>query len=246
MGFGGLYTSMAGLETATQRLDTAAENLANVNTQGYAAAQTEAMSLSYTGQRALPGADVISLGEQADIAQGPMLRTGGAFDVAVKGGWLVVQGPGGTPALTRAGRLAINENGLLVTANGNPVLGTDGNPISLPALKSLTVSSSGQVSGVADTSASTTPQVFARLLLAQTPAAGVTPIGNSLYALPPGVAPVLAAQASVRQGYLEGSNVDPVQAMMSLISISKDFQLQTQVVTASAKDSSQLDQVLLA
>ncbi len=246
MGFGGLYTSMSGLETAMQRLDTTAENLANVDTQGYASAQTDALSLPYIGARPLPGADVMSLGEKADTQQGPLQRTGGAFDVAVEGGWLVVQGPGGKPTLTRSGQLALSGDGVLVTANGDPLLNSNGSPVSLPALKDLTISESGRISGVPDTSASNTPQVFAQLLIAQTPTTGVTPIGNSLYALPTGATPTPAVKASVRQGYLEGSNVDPVRSMMDLIDVTRGFQLQTQLVAQATKDSSQLDQVLLA
>lgn len=247
MANGSLYTSMAGLETAQQRLSTVSQNLANADTQGYAAQQTAALGLPYTGTNALPGADVISLGQSVDTQAGAFKHTGSPFDVAVQHGWLVVGTRSGGKALTRAGALAQAANGLLVTQDGNPVLNQAGNPISLPRLKTVTISSDGTITGIPAGAASQTPMSYGRIFLAATPAKGsLTPLGNSLYALPKGRAPTPSAKARAKQGYLEQSNVNPVETMINMISASKNYRLQTQVVSKDAKQASALDRIMMA
>lgn len=247
MSLNGLYTSMAGLETSTERLDTVAQNLANSNTEGYAAQQTAAMALPYKGQSAIPGADVIALGENVDTTAGPLTSTGSPFDVAVQKGWLLVQTSTGSKALTRSGHLVQNAAGILTTVSGEPVLNTGGTPISLPTLRNITIGRDGLISGIPTSQSGNNPQTYGHLFVAATPTGGaLTPLGNSLYGLPAGTAPTRATNASVLQGFLEGSNVSTVHAMMSLIDISKTYQLQTQVMGASAKTETALDQVMMA
>ncbi len=247
MALGSLYTSMAGLETTTERLDTVSQNLANTNTQGYAAQQTAAMALPYSGPDAPKGTDVISLGESVDTRSGPMTRTGSPFDVAVKGGWLLVRTHNGAKALTRNGHLAQSANGLLTTMTGEPVLDSAGNPVSLPLLRSMTIGANGEISGIPAGSASQQPQVYGRLYLAATPAGGsLHPLGNTLYGLPKGVSPSRATNASVQQGYLEGSNVSSVKSMIDMIDVSREYQLQTQIMGDNAKTQTELNQIMMA
>lgn len=240
-----LYTSMAGLETTSSILDTTAQNIANVNTAGYAAAQTAAFGLPYAGQAPLLGADVIPLQEQVDIAAGPMQHTGDPLDLAPQGGaWLVVQTAAG-PALTRNGQLSVNSAGLLTNQTGDPVIGVGGQPISLPRLQKVEVGEDGTISGIPVGAASQDPKVYGQILLASTPKGGnLTPIANSLYALPTGSQPKQDLSASIKQGFLMGSNADPTSSMVTMISASKLFQLQTQLVEAGAKTQTSLDQTI--
>jgi flagellar basal-body rod protein FlgF len=244
---GGLYTSMAGLETVSERLDTVAQNLANSNTQGYAAVQTAAIALPYKGSHPQAGADVIALNESVNTQAGAMQHTGSPFNVAVTHGWLLVQTANGQQALTRNGQLAQNAQGLLTTSTGEPVLSNGGTPISLPLLKNLTIGADGSVSGVPVTSADNQPQQYGNLFLAQTPPANtLTPLSNSLYGLAPGQKPVIAPNAQVQQGYLEGSNVNTVKSMMDMIDVSRSYQMQTQVMGQNAKTQTELDQIMMA
>lgn len=246
MGYGGLYTSMAGLELAGQKLDTVSQNLANVNTQGYLAAQTAAVALPYTGHSALPGADVITVAQPPDTRDAAFEQTGDPFNVAVHDGWLAVQTASGQVALTRNGALMQASDGLLTTINGNPVLNANGVPISLPRFKSMTIATNGEISVVPAGAAGDTPKVIGTLMLAATPAGGdLVPLGNSLYGLPAGqTTPQPASQASAQQGYLEGSNVDPVRSMMDIIAASRSYSLQTRLVSAGSNTQTSLDQVL--
>lgn len=247
MALGGLYTSMAGLETSSERLDTVAQNLANANTQGYAAEETAAMALPYQGSKPMPGADVIALGENVDTTGGPMIHTGSPFDVAVKNGWLLVQTRNGSKALTRNGHLEQNAAGMLTTTSGEPVLNTAGTPISLPMLRNITIGRNGLISGIPTSQAGNQPQTYGSLFIAATPTGGnLTPLGNALYGLPPGTKPAQARNASVLQGSLEGSNVNTVTSMMNLIDVSKTYQLETQVMGESAKTQTALDQIMMS
>jgi flagellar basal-body rod protein FlgF len=245
--YAGLYTAMAGLETASSQLSTVAQNVANANTVGYTQAETAAMALPYQGDSALPGADVTPLQGNIDTTAGAFKRTGGTFDVAVHDGWLLVQTPSGGLALTRDGALAQSSNGLLVTQSGATVLDATQQPISLPQLDGLTIAADGTISGIPAGSATQQPRVIDQLYLAATPPAGsLTPIGNSLYALAAGTQPTAAANATVVQGALEESNVNPESSMVGLISDTRSFSLLTQVISKSSQVQGQLDQIMTA
>jgi len=247
MAFGGLYTSMAGLETSSERLDTVSQNLANANTQGYAAQQTAAMALPYQGKAPLSGADVIALAENVNTKAGPLNHTGSPFDIAVKNGWLLVRTQNGGDVLTRNGHLTEDANGVLTTAIGEPVLNTQGNPISLPMLRNITIGRDGLISGVPADQAGSQPRTYGSLFIAATPTGGqLTSLGDSLYGLPAGTKPTPARNASVLQGYLEGSNVNTVKSMVDLIDVSRSYQFETQVMAESAKTETALDQIMMA
>jgi flagellar basal-body rod protein FlgF len=242
-----LFTAMAGLETASSALDTVAGNVSNADTTGYAAAETAALALPYAGEDSLSGADVTPLNEGTDIAEGPMQRTGGPLDLAVKGGWLLVQIPDGGVALTRNGTLLQGADGTLVTQNGDPVLDANQQPISLPPLKDLQISQDGTISGIPANSDVQQPSVYATLFLAATPQnSRLVPLGGTLYGLQNDAQPTQAAGAQVMQGYLEGSNVDPVQSMVDMISGTRSFQLLSQIVAGSGNAEQSLNQVLTA
>lgn len=247
MAYSGLYTAMAGLETDSRRLAAIAQDVSNINTTGYAASEAAAMAVPYQGSAALPGADVIPLQAGIDTQPGPIQRTGSAFDLAISHGWLLVRTRQGSLALTRNGALAQGSDGILVTQGGATVLGADRQPISLPRLRNITISGDGTISGIPADSAETQPRVYGRLFLAATPASGpLAPIGNSLYALPQGIAPAAGAGASVTQGALEGSNVNPVNAMIGLISSAKSYALLTQTVGKSSQMATALDQIMMS
>ncbi len=236
---------MAGLEAASSALDTIAENVGNADTTGYAAAQTAALALPYSGEDSPPGADVTPLNEGTDPTEGPIERTGGPLDLAVSGGWLLVQTEDGGVALTRNGALVQGSDGLLETQNGDPVLDVNQQPISLPALRNLQVSSDGTISGIPANSESQQTTVYAQLYLAATPQnSDLVPLGNTLYGLQNNIQPTQATNATVMQGYLEGSNVNPVQSMVEMIAGTRSFQLLSQIIAGSNSSDQSLNQVL--
>jgi flagellar basal-body rod protein FlgF len=239
-----LYTGMAGLQAITARMQAVASNLANAQTPGYAAVQAMTEAANYQGANAPAGADAVVLTPGPDVTQGSLSRTGDPMDVALGGdAWLQVQTAAG-PALTRDGALALSNAGILTDSGGNPVLGTGGQPISLPSLSKLEIGSDGTVSGVPAATPNAPAQVYGQLSLVATPAGTLTPLTGTLYSPPAGVALTPSVNGSVQQGYINGSNVNPTQSMMEMIADSRSYQMQTDMMKTQSGSDQNLNTLL--
>jgi flagellar basal-body rod protein FlgF len=222
-----LFTGMAGLQAITARMEAVAANLANQNTPGYEAVQALTEADNYQGANAPSGADALVLTPGPDLTQGSLSHTGDPMNIALGGdAWLEVQTDAG-PALTRNGSLALSSAGILTDAAGNPILGASGQPISLPQLASLQIGEDGTVSGVPAATPGGPAAMYGQLNLVATPAGTLTPLSGTLYAPPAGATLSPAANGSVHQGFLNGSNVDPIKSMMEMIADSREYQQQT-------------------
>ncbi|GAB0114440.1 flagellar hook-basal body complex protein [Acidisoma sp. C75] len=237
------YTSMTGLQSIDAQMEALSANLANTQTTGYQAVQVMTEAAPFGGASAPPGADVVALSPGPNTTAGALKHTGNLLDVGLNGdAWLQVQGPTGL-ALTRNGALQILPNGILADSSGNPVLSVSGAPISLPQLSSLTIGSDGTLSGIS-VSQPGQSQNFGQIGLAATPASALTSIGNSLY-VPANANQIQpSTSGSLSQGYLNGSNVDSVQGMVQLISASRSYQIQTQLLKTQSVASTSLNAVL--
>jgi flagellar basal-body rod protein FlgF len=213
----GLYVAISAQVALQRRLETIADNIANMNTVGYRATgvsfETEvARAGETTLNYASSGADYLSR------RIGGLIKTDNPLDFAVQGdAWFGVQTPTGV-AYTRDGRARIDESGMLRTLNGDAILDAGGAPILVDSAGGpLTVSADGMISQNAR-------QVAAIGLFAIDPGANLTRAENS------GVVPDQPAQPildftreSVVQGAVEGSNVDPVREMTRLIDVTRAF-----------------------
>jgi flagellar basal-body rod protein FlgF len=236
-----LYTGMAGLQAITEKMQSVASNLANAQTPGYAAIQAMTQPDFYQGSNAPAGADAAVLTPGLDLTPGPLNHTGDPMNVAVGGNaWLQVQTADGN-ALTRNGSLSISAAGLLTDSAGNPILGTGGQPISLPPLEKLEIGSDGTVSGVAAANPGGPAQSYGQIALIATPAGTLTPLTGTLYSPPSGATLSPASNGSLHQGYLNDSNVDPTQAMIAMIDDSRSYQLQTDMMKNQGSASQDLN-----
>jgi len=239
-----LFTGMAGLQAITARMEAVAANLANQQTSGYAAVQALTEAANYQGADAPGGADAVVLTPGPDLAQGALNHTGDPMNVGLGGdAWLEVQTPSGN-ALTRDGALSISNAGMLTDSSGNPVLDTNGQPISLPQLASLQIGRDGTLSGVPAATPGAAPQRFAQINLVATPAGTLTPISGTLYSPPAGAALAPSANGSLAQGFLNDSNVDATQAMIEMIDDSRSYQLQTDMMKSQSGADAGLNQML--
>jgi len=239
-----LYTAMAGLQQITAQMQANAANLANAQTPGYAAIQAAAVAAPYEGGNAPPGADVVAIAPGPNTVAGPATHTGDPMDVALHGdAWLEVQTANGN-ALTRNGSLQITSAGILADGSGNPILSTGGAPISVPPLASMQIAPDGTISGVPASTPGAPAQNFGQINLVATPAAGLTDLGNSLFAPAAGATLQPASNASLVQNYINGSDVDATQTMVSLISDSRSYQLQTQLMKTQMGGSDNLNSLL--
>ncbi len=239
-----LYTSMAGLQALTARLQAVAANLANQQTPGYQAVQALTEAAGYQGANAPAGADPVALTPAPNTNQGGLNHTGDPMNVALGGdAWLEVQTSAGT-ALTRNGSLQLSSAGILTDNAGNPILNTTGQPISLPPLGQLSIGRDGTLSGVPAATPGGPSQNFGQIALAATPPGSLTPLSGTLFAPPAGAPLAPATNGSLHQFYLNNSNVDPVQAMVDMIDGSRAYQLQTELMRTQSGSDAGLNNLL--
>jgi flagellar basal-body rod protein FlgF len=220
----GLYDASAGMKARLALQDVIASNLANAGSSGFqrqvvalhgrmldmAVSTLQARRFTPTGE---PGwiplptlREVLEPFSKPDTRPGVLQHTGAATDLALDGpGYLVVQTAGGQ-RLIRSGSFRSNGDGNLATSAGDPLLTIEGKPIPV-AGKAWSVAPDGAVS--ADGA------VLGRLRLVL-PTGPVRAEGASL-ASTEGVQDLPASAVQVRQGFLEHSNVQPVQEMVDMI-----------------------------
>jgi len=225
----GYYAACAGLAAQTQALELVAHNLANLSTTGYRGQQTTFRSLlTGTGavslnplNAAINNFGVLS-GSRLDLTPGSPSPTGNPLDVAVAGsGFFVVQAAQGV-LYTRDGSFHVTGTGLLVTGQGDSVLGQLG-PITVPT-GNLAISSDGTIS--------VDGAVVDKLQLAEfSPATNLTAMGNATYSAPPNSA-LVPANSTVRQGMLEGSNVSPMESVVQMITVQRNADMLARALTA--------------
>jgi flagellar basal-body rod protein FlgF len=225
-----LYILMTGANAVMDRMTATTNNLANVNTTGFKAQQPVFQSFPLYNQGQPDRVDVAAREATANFASGATQQTGRSLDIAVKGpGWIAVQGQDGNPAYTRAGSLHISALGVLETAEGHPVLGQSGTPITLPPLQSVSIGDDGTVSGVQVGQEPTQIAAFDRIMLANPPSSNLARQADGLFADQTGALSI-DGQVQVQSGALEQSNVDPVGMMVTLIENSRMFQMQTNLM----------------
>lgn len=233
-----LYVGMSGA-IATLRAQTAnSHKLANAGTVGFRAELAAAAAVNVDG----PGfqSRVNSrLGDNGwDDAQGAIMQTGNETDIALKeDNWLAVQAPDGSEAYTRAGDLRIDANGQLRTANGLAVLG-DGGPIVLPPSSSVSIGNDGTLSTVPLGQSAATQITAGRLKVVTGNQSSLDRGVDGLMRAKPGVTLNPAAGNVLTSGVLEGSNVNLAGAMVNMIQLARQFELQSKVMRA-AEDNAQ-------
>jgi flagellar basal-body rod protein FlgF len=212
-----------------RQLDVVANNIANVNTTGYKA--DNSLFEEYLGSGAhednFVGSDrrvsyVQDRGTFRDFAQGSADQTKNPLDIAIDGSaFLVVQTPAGE-RYTRDGGLQLNNQGQLVTAAGNPVLGTGGPIVFQPTDHDINVTPDGTVSVVEGNGR--TDSIRGKLRLVNFPdAQKLLKEGFNLYAAGEGGAPQPDTKSVVHQGFLEKSNVNSVAEMSRMMEVTRAY-----------------------
>jgi flagellar basal-body rod protein FlgF len=240
-----LYVAMTGAKETLRAQAVNNHNLANATTTGFradlAAFQTRALQGAGYASRAY----AISAGTGWDRTLGPAQTTGNDLDVAIQGeGWLAVQSPNGTEAYTRAGNLRTDASGMLMTAAGHPVLGTDG-PITVPDYSSIEIGNDGTVSIVPLGQEATTTVALSRIKLVNPPAESLQRGADGLFRVN-GEPPVADANVRLMSGALEGSNVNTADAMVTMIELARHFELQVKAMRTAEENGAASAQLLRA
>ena len=215
--------------TLERQLDVVANNVANVNTNGFKADRPmfEEYLRSNARENNFVGRDrnVSFVQDRAtvkDFSQGPSEPTKNPLDVAIDGdAFLVVQTPNG-PRYTRDGSMQISSTGQLVTKTGNPVLGTSGPIVFQPTDHDINISADGTVTVQEGTNR--TDSVRGKLsMVSFAEAQKLLKEGSNLYAAGEGNTPAPALNAKVNQGYIEKSNVNAVTEMSRMIEVTRAY-----------------------
>ena len=238
-----IYTAMTGASQTLNRQAAVAHNLANVSSTGYRAEEHRLRAVQVQSNampKGLPTrAFVVDASTHTDYASGPMVVTGRPLDMAVQGpGWLAVQMPDGSEAYTRNGSFELNVNGLVQTRNGLSVQG-DGGPVTIPPDVKISVGVDGTISVLPESGAQNTVSVVGRFKLVNPPQADLVRGDDGLFRLRDGSAAPTDESIKVAPGSLEGSNVNPAEQMVTMISLARQFEMQMKMLSmADANDRS--------
>jgi flagellar basal-body rod protein FlgF len=231
-----IYTAMTGAKHDLARQDVLTNNLANVNTTGF-----RGQSVAFSAQPVQDGGFTrvfsIETTPGADFSPGPMQATGNPLDVAVNGpGWIAVQPSAGGEAYTRNGSLEVGPEGLLRTKTGRLVLG-DGGPISVPPDHAVSVERDGTVTAVQAGTAGKTVLALGRIKLVNPPEDQLARGDDGLFRLRSGAPANVDPGVVLERGTLEGSNVNPVEALVGMIALARQFDLHMKLLqNADAAD----------
>ena len=234
-----LLTARQAMHLEQTRIDTLANNLANVATAGFRQVlNTVSERLPASGRPAqdsgLAGnplsrrtGKTLSMSHAIDLRPGPLQSTGRGTDVALSGrGFFVVQDDEGNELFTRDGSFRLDETGQLVTPGGLAIQGTGG-PINAAGGK-ITVDTDGTIT-VGGTNRG-------RLrLVTFDQAQNLEHRGDGLLRASESLSPtdIEPGATTVMQGYLEGSNVDPVRTLVDMIAAQRAFEVESKVLQAN-------------
>lgn len=246
-----IYTAMTGASQTLGRQAAVAHNLANATSTGYRAEEHRLRAvqvISGANPSASPPlptrAFVVDASTHADFTPGPLQMTARPLDVAVQGqGWLALALPDGSEAYTRNGSLELNINGVLQTRNGIPVQG-DGGSITVPPDVKISIANDGTVSVVPESGAQNTVNAVGRIKLVNPPEADLVRGEDGLFRLRGGAPADTDPKVVLAGGYLEGSNVNPVEQMVTMISLARQFEMQMKVLTTADTDDRAATQIL--
>jgi flagellar basal-body rod protein FlgF len=235
-----IYLSMSGAKAMMDRQEVLANNLANVSTVGFRGELHAFRSVPVEGSGASTRVYSLETTPGYDASAGPVMPTGRKLDVAMQGNaWLSLQSLDGTEAYTRAGSLTVDNEGTLVNHSGLTVVGENG-PLQLPQNAEISIGEDGTVSAV---SGSAAPVIVGRLKLVS-PTAALVRGTDGLFRAKGGEPLDADPAAQLRSGALEGSNVSPVGAMVSMIAASRQFESQMKMLQTAEADEKSAAQLL--
>ncbi len=243
-----MRTAAAGMLAQQLNIDTIAHNLANVNTTGFKKSRAEFQDLMYQTLRASGGSLNSALREtneiqvgtgtapaatQKSFVQGDLQSTSNPFDLAIAGeGFFQIRRPDGTMAYSRDGSFKLSADGTIVTSHGYVL--EPGVSIASDA-RNFAVSRDGVIEVSADTADS--PSRIGQLELAKfVNVAGLKAIGSNLFVETPASGSAIVGTATVdgfgeiQQGYLESSNVDVVEEMVSMIVAQRAYEINSKTI----------------
>ena len=239
-----LYIAMSGAKETMLSQAVNTNNLANANTTAFRADLDAYTSLQVNGPGHASRAYALDGGRGVDFALGTLVATGRDLDVAVNGeGWIAVQAPDGSEAYTRAGDLRVDSAGLLTTGTGLPVLG-NGGPVAIPPFDSLVIGADGTITILPTGQNANALAIVDRIRLVKPESTNLVKGEDGLLRTRDGVPAVPDASVQLVSGSLETSNVNGIDAMVNLIELSRQFELQVKMMKTAEENDRQSAQLM--
>ena len=240
-----LYVAMTGARENMFAQQVHANNLANATTTGFKADLEQARAMRVIGE-GIPSR-VYSMSERpaTNTDTGTLISTGRNLDIAVQGdNWIAVRASDGSERYTRSGELNINTAGQLITGSGIPVIGNAGAPVVVPPAEQVTIGNDGSVT-IRPLGSPADELVLIDQIKIVSDSDRVLWKGDDGLMRTDNLAPLPASQnAQLRSGYLESSNVNAVAELTSMISLSRQFEMQVKIMS-SADENAQIASKIL-
>ncbi|MDZ7672992.1 MAG: flagellar basal-body rod protein FlgF [Halanaerobiales bacterium] len=229
----GLYTSASAMQTNLKRMDVTSNNLANVDTDGYKKDGTvqrtfSEMLISRYDKNGKEELGALGTGVEVDesytnFKEGNIQHTNNKLDLAVKGsGFFALETPEGI-RYSRNGNFYLNDENQVVDSQGNFLLNQNNEPIQIVPGREISIDQQGQIF-LGELEGETINLVdfenYDQL----------TKIGNNLYQTEEGIEEIEPEGSSIMQGYLEGSNVNVVEEMASMIEVTRAYESNQKVI----------------
>ncbi|MFT5048708.1 MAG: flagellar basal-body rod protein FlgG [Chlamydiales bacterium] len=257
-----LMTAASGMKAQQLQLDTIANNIANVNTEGFKKSRLSFRSLLYqtirepggptsstqvqpTGLQIGSGAEVSSATK--DFKQGELLQTDGKLDMAIQGeGFFRLRMPTGDFRYTRNGSFRLDANGVIVSTEGYPLEGAPSIPVDAI---SIVVGEDGTIATM--NREDQLPQQLGQIQLYRfANPTGLKAQGRTMYSesgstgAPQAQTPGQAGAGQILQGYTERSNVQTVDELVSLIVAQRNYEVNSRAIKASDEMLQQTNQLI--
>jgi len=218
------YIALARQDALRRQMDVIANNVANMNTTGFKAQRMQFVEFLERASQSERYSMPIDLATTRDNRPGPVTPTGNPLDVAIEGDAYFVVDTANGPRYTRAGQFRLDSQRRIVDKSGLPVLNQANQPMTIPATASeITISEAGMVS-------TELGQVGRFRMVRFNGDQQLEEVGNGLYATDQQA--TAADDAKVVQGMLEGSNVQGVVEMTSMISVTREYQQVQKMIEA--------------
>ena len=241
-----IYTAMSGARSTLDHQATVANNLANLSTPGFRADLNLYRSIPVDGAGMATRTSVAESTPGTDFSGGALIDTGRALDVAITGrGWFAVQAADGSEAYTRNGSLDIDAEGTLVTKSGQQVLG-DGGPIAVPPNTVVSIGKDGTVSGVPSAPPRTSVTVLGKLKLVDPEDSALVKGTDGLFRMRDGSTADASDTVKVTSGAVEGSNVNAASALVDMIGLARQFEMQMKMITSGEDNDKHATELLSA
>ena len=240
-----IYVATSSGANILQAQAISANNLANVSTPGFKADHPQFVSVMKAQSDTLPTRVYSSIdGTRTDFSPGGLMPTGNNLDIAVNGeGWLAVMSKDGNESYVRTSSMQVTQEGILVSANQLPILGTGG-LISIPAGQQIEIGTDGTITATIIDGENKTSTIIDRFKLVKPDNNDLVKMSDGLIRTKSGAALEPDASVKITSGYIESSNVNVVDSMMNMIALSRQFEIQLKLLNIAKENSQSSDKTI--